>query len=79
MEDLALEKSIMKGLKSKKERHAFISNVLSILLCHIYHSVLMRNFMTVIAIDNCSFREKENHNKKLGLVINKLPFFIGQI
>lgn len=67
METLALEKSIMKGLKSKKERHAFISNVLSILLCHTYHSVLMRNFMTVIATDNCSFRVKENHNKKLGL------------
>lgn len=77
MEDLALEKNTPKGLKSKKERPAFNSNFLSILLYHTYHSVLMRNLMIVIAIDSYSFRAKENH-KKIGLVINKLPFFIGQ-
>lgn len=35
--------------------------------------------MTVIATDDHSFRAKENCNKKIGLVTNKLPVFIGQI
>lgn len=40
-----------------------------------HHSVLMRNSMPVVAIDNCIFRAKENCNKEIGLTIKKTAIF----
>jgi hypothetical protein len=52
MESLALDKSIIKCLRNEKQREAFISDVLGIVLCHTYRSIPMRTLISVSAISN---------------------------